>query len=93
MAKKKDIPPAKPEKKSGDLRGLRRAEALERQLLRWQEKWPLKPNAREWLKFARAVIGSAELLAADALREMSGSQEMRQRSVHTALRTGEEDAS
>jgi hypothetical protein len=52
------------------LRGLRRVEALGRQLERWQEKWPLGANAGEWLKFAAAGQAQLKLLELEARRTL-----------------------
>lgn len=63
-------PPAPPAPPVPTMRGLRRVEALTRQLERWQEKWPMADNAGEWLKFAAAGQASLKLLELDARRQL-----------------------
>ena len=56
------------------LRGLRRAEAVQKQVARWIErKWPMITNASEWLQFAHALEGYAHVLKADALSHVNPS--------------------
>lgn len=81
--------PAKKEKKpkDGALRGLRRAEAVNRQIERWKEKFDMEDNAAEWLKFANAVIASMEVLYAQALLRVNPLKMKRPRAEPTAETT------
>ena len=60
--------PVKSVKPEPSIRGLRKAEAVSRQINRWIEKAPMESNAGEWLKFAVAVKAAMELLEADCYR-------------------------
>lgn len=73
MAKKKSA--AKQSRpKASTLDGLRRATAVRKQIARWQErKWPLAPNAAEWLRFALALRAEAAIIEAEALAHVNPS--------------------
>ena len=66
MAKKQKSVKSEP-----SIRGLRKAEAVSRQINRWIEKAPMARNAGEWLKFAVAVKAAMIILEADCLRQVA----------------------
>jgi HD-like signal output (HDOD) protein len=60
--------------KGGTLDGLRRANAVRKQIGRWMErKWPMPSNAEEWLRFAGALRAEAAIIEADALSHVNPS--------------------
>lgn len=71
-APKKDVKEKK--KRSGSMDGLRRASAVRKQVSRWQErKWPIATNAEEWLRFAYALEGEAQVIKSQALQHVNPS--------------------
>lgn len=68
------------------MRGLRRAEALSRQIERWKEKWTLELNAGEWLKFAAAGQAQLKLVELDARRQLGDLPEVSRMSAMRASR-------
>ncbi len=90
MAKKKQQ--KLPKQKISLLRGLRRAEAVDRQLGRWLERWPLASNAAEWLRFAHALQATARLLEADAFKRVNPAAFAAPKSRMEAARSAQQEA-
>lgn len=70
------------------MRGLRRAEALARQIERWTDKWSMELNAGEWLKFAAAGQAQLKLVELNARRELGDLVEMSRMGAIRAARAG-----